>query len=129
MKKIFNLLFIVTILSISITKAQAMTFDQGFSQINQKPLAVLIYAQWADGYQDSLTNFSKSQQKLGNIYNFVELDIASKDTKAFNQRYSIQPKLPYVSVFTNMGKITRYIDAACTADSDCLNTKLKSFIK
>jgi hypothetical protein len=129
MKKILNIVILLAYLLFFTACSYARTFEEGFAQVSRKPLAVLVYAQWSDGYQNALAQFRKSQQKLGNLYNFVELDIASKDTKAFNQRYNIQPRLPYVTTFTNMGKISRYIDSACTSSYDCLNTTLKGFIK
>lgn len=106
-----------------------MNFDEAFSKIDKTPIAVLVYAQWADDYLNYLNKFRQVQPKYKNIYNFVELDIASKDTKTFNNMYHIQPKLPYLFLIRNNGKISRYISRECAKDTSCINSKLMSFIQ
>lgn len=122
-------LIILSILCISILKSQAMTFDEAFAQSSSKPMLVLIYAQWADNYQTYLNNFKSLQTQFGDTFNFVELDIASKDTKSFNSRYHIYPNLPYVLMFRDGGKVSRYIQKSCASDFACLADKVKSFIR
>ena len=126
MKKIF-ILFTLFLFTASVVSS--MTFDEAFSQVNNKPMAVLVYADWADGYQNALQQFKAVQNNLAAQYNFVEMDIATINAKSFNKKYHIYPNLPYVTTFRESGKISRYIDAACVSDYDCLKTKLNAFIR
>ena len=128
MKKILSVLFILVGM-LSIGKVSAMTFEQAFSQANTTPMVVLVYAQWADGYQNYIQQFRTVQNELGKSFNFVEMDIASKDTKAFNDRYHIYPKLPYVLMYRDGGKVSRYIPRDCASNASCMSTKLRSFIQ
>lgn len=129
MKRILSFLFLVFLALISISKAYAMNFEQAFNQVNSKPMVVLAYAQWAENYQNYIQQFRTVQAELGDKYNFVEMDIASKDTKAFNERYHIYPKLPYVLMYRDGGKVSRYIPRECASNASCMSTKLKSFIQ
>ena len=71
--------------------------------------------------------------KMGRIdavspaYNFVYLDIASEDTKLFNQKYHIYPNLPYVLLFKDRGRISRYLQKNCINDEACFTEKLNFF--
>ena len=100
---------VVFLLFFTAQSANAMTFEQAFAELDSKPAVVLIYAQWADAYQSYLAQFKALQPKFKNYYNFVELDVASKDMKAFNTRYNIYQNLPYIMVYRNRGKMTKYI--------------------
>ena len=127
MKKILNILlfFIFT----SCITVQAMTFEEEFALTNKSPMAVLLYADWANNYQTSLEQFRIVQKQLGKNFNFVELDVASSDMRAFNEKYQIYPQIPYILMFRDSGKIFRYIPRECTYSSSCINDKLKSFIQ
>ena len=129
MKKILNLLLIFVLFLATAVKAQAMNFEQAFSQIHKKPLVVLIYAQWADNYQNTIQQFRVSKSKMGSKFNFVELDLASKDAKAYCEKYHILPKLPYIMMYRDGGKVSRYIPRDCVSSSACINSKLKTFIQ
>lgn len=129
MKKMFNLLFVLSLVMLSAVKINAMTFEEAFSISDKKPMVVLVYAQWADNYQGFLQQFQIAEKQLSDKYNFVEMDIASKDTKAFNSRYHIYPNVPYVLMYRNSGKVSRYIDRNCAASASCMVPKLKSFIQ
>lgn len=128
MKKIFNLFFIMLSLLFCV-KADAMTFEQGFDQCSTTPLALLIYADWADGYQNHIQQFRALQGEFGTDFNFVELNIADKDAKAFNSKYQIYPNLPYVLMIRSKGKIFRYIERDCAGSAACMAPKFKSFIR
>lgn len=129
MKKIINIfLLFLALFTVFSVKANAMNFQQAFSQVGSKPMVVLIYATWADGYQNTLAQYREVKTKFGNTFNFVELDIASKDAKAFNEKYHIYPKLPYILMFRDGGKVSRYISRDCAASSSCTESKLKSFV-
>ena len=106
-----------------------MTFEEGFSQSSKTPVLVLVYADWADGYPSFLQTYQSIQQRFVGLYNFTELNIASKDAKFFNSKFHIYPKLPYVLMFKDNGKVSRYIQNTCSNDANCLADKLKSFIQ
>lgn len=126
MKKFLTLLA-VFLLMIT-TKANAMTFEEAFAQTSSKPMLVLIYADWADQYLTYIQAFNATQSEFGNSYNYVTLNVASPDMKAFNAKYHIYPNLPYVLMFRDGGKVSRYIPKNCILDQSCIVPKLKSFI-
>jgi len=129
MKKILTIL-VLLLLSVTLgTSAKNLTFSQAFNQISKKPIAVLVYADWAESYQSSLANFRGLQNTyLGQYFNFVELDIASKETKFFNDKYKISTKLPYVMLLRNDGKVSRHVTRECLSESACVTSKMKAFI-
>lgn len=129
MRKIFVLfLLLVGFISINKTIAAPMSFSEGYSQTSRKPLAVLVYATWADNYVGHVRNFRRLQNEVGNQFNYVELDIASPQAKAYNDRYEIFPKLPYIILFRNNGRVSRLIQRDCASDTSCVKTKMKAFI-
>ena len=97
MKKILTLL--VVALVFLATKAYAMKFEDAYAQSGTKPMLVLIYADWAENAQSYVQAFNALQTEFGETYNFVDLNISSPDTKAFNARYHIYPNLPYILMF------------------------------
>lgn len=129
MLKTLNLLLTFLILSVSIIKVDAMTFEEAFSQVNSTPVVVLVHAPWADNVQNYIKQFKTVQKELDKKFNFVEMDIATKDTKAFNERYHIYPKLPYIVMYRDGGKVSRYIPRDCASSASCISSKLKSFIQ
>ncbi len=127
---IFSRLFIIiTMLFITTTSTKALNFEEAFNQTSRTPMVMLIYANWADGYENCIVQFRTTQRALGNKFNFVELDIANKDAKAFNRRFHIYPNLPYILMFRDGGKVSRYIPQDCANSSACVIPKLKSFIQ
>ena len=128
MKNIIKLFLALILILMTYTKSYALNFEEAFSQTNKTPMVVLIYAQWADNYQYSLEQFRLTQNDFKTSYNFVELDIATNDAKAFNDKFHIYPKLPYALMFKENGKISRYIPGNCVNEKSCLSTKLTSFI-
>ena len=126
MKKLISILSLFTILSAGIANAQTTTFDGAMSQ--SKPMAVLVYANWADDAQTMLQTFGATGLKYSDKYNFVTLDIASPDAKAFNKTYYIYPNLPYVLLFRDKGKVSRYLKKDCALDQSCFEEKLKFFV-
>ena len=129
MKKALTVLFVSFIMFAGVIKANAITFEEGLSISDKIPMAVIIYADWADNYQNYLNAFRGMQSIYGKDYNFVELNIAAKDAKAFNSRYHIYPNLPYALMFRDGGKISRYVQRDCLINDSCFETRLKSFIK
>lgn len=116
-------------MSLTLTKAHSMNFEEAFSASENTPMVVLVYAQWADNYQNYIQQFKLAEKQMGNKFNFVEMDIASKDAKEFNSRYHIYPNLPYILMYRNGGRVSRYIDRNCSASASCIVPKLKSFIQ
>ena len=129
MKKLFSILFIVSCILSSVLKSQALTFDEAFSRTDKTPMVVLIYANWADGYMNTLQQYKMAQMQLGDKFNFTELDIASPQAKSFNDKFHIYPKLPYILMFRDNGKVSRYISRDCASSASCTVSKLKSFIQ
>ena len=127
MKKFALSIFICLFLFFS--KANALTFEEAFTQSDSKPMAVLVYAQWADDYQRSLQIFKSVQEQYNDLYNFVEMDIADKSTHYFNQKFHIYPHMPYILIYRNGGKISRYLPNNCAMDASCITSKLKTFIQ
>lgn len=127
MKKFVCFLFSLVLFS-GIKANATTTFENAYSQCGTKPMLVLIYADWADNYKTYLEQFKIVQREFGDTYNYVELNIANKDTKNYNRRYRIYPNLPYVMMYRNSGKISRFIPQNCAIDSRCMIPKIKSFI-
>ncbi len=127
MKKVLLSLLTLLTLAAGTQVTKAMTYAEGMN--NSKPMALLIYANWADDIADVIGKF-KAQQggEYGEQYNFILLDIASEDTKEFNKKYHIYPNLPYVLLYKDNGKISRYLQKDCILDDACFVEKLKFFI-
>ena len=129
MKKIFSLVFVLFLTFGICAKSLATTFEEAYNQSTTKPMLVLLYADWAENYSNYLTEFRVLQEEFGEKFNYVELNIASKDAKFFNTKYHIYPHLPYVLMFRDGGKISRYIQRDCAASSSCMIPRVKSFIQ
>ena len=110
-------------------KAATMTYSNASAQNGKKPMAVLIYANWADNYKDAIKNFRASQQKLGNSYNYVELDLAKPDAKDYTDRYVINQKVPNIMLLRNNGRFSYLITRDCLATTSCIVEKMNRFIK
>ena len=129
MKKILTCLFVSVLIFAGISQVKAMTFEDGYAVCDKKPVLVLLYANWADNYQNYINAFRGMQSQFGDVYNFVELDIAKPDAKFFNSKYHIYPNLPYVLMFRDGGKISRYVQRDCVIDDSCFSSRIKSFIQ
>lgn len=124
-----KLLIIVLLLMLMPTVKAAMNYNDAYAMNNSTPMAVFIYADWATNYETNLTEFRKAQQELGDKYNYVELDIASKDTEAYTEQNAILPKLPYIMLYRSKCKFARLIDRSCASDEACILSKMKSFMR
>ena len=96
---------------------------------NKKPSVVLIYADWADDAVAVMGQFRGLEAEYSKKYNFVELNIASPETKAFNKTYHIYPNLPYILLFKDKAKTTRAIAKDCILNNECIKEKLDIFTK
>ena len=126
MKKILFSLVLFSLILINTKSVNAMTYEEALS--SPKPMALLIYASWADDLLPVQQAYNGMMQQYGEQYNFVPLDIASNDAKAFNKTYHIYPNLPYVLLFKDHGKISRYLQKNCILDNACFSERLKMFI-
>ena len=133
MKKLFFTLILLSILvfqaPVKSYEEQEMTFEEAFNEVNRTPMLVLVYADWADNYEACLYSFQDLKKEFGNYFNYVELDIASWSTKAFNRRFKIDQNLPYLIMFRDGGKISRYLNTQCVLDNSCVVQRIKSFIQ
>ena len=125
MKKIFSMLFLLTLLLCNTTSANALKYEEAINQ--SKPMALFVYADWADDAAKLKQSFDAMEKKYGNTYNFVSMNIASADTKEFNKKYPIYANLPYVLLFKDRGKISRYLQRTCVMDTSCFSEKLNFF--
>ncbi len=125
MKKVFVSLFLVLLIVLSSNVVKAMTYEEALN--DSKLMSVLIYADWADNMGPVNQVFNEMSQNYSDKYNFVRLNIASSDAKLFNKRYHIYPNLPYVLLFKEGGKVSRYLQNSCVTDSACFSEKLKMF--
>ena len=121
MKKFFA--FIVLTLFTGAANAEFISYDTATTQT--KPYAMLVYANWADSYNTAISTITQASQQYGDKYNFVLMDIASKDAKSFNKTSYIYPNLPYVILMR--GKISRFLKTDCAIDYACLTDKLQLF--
>ena len=126
MKK-FILLLVILVFTLQANAA--MKYKDAFAKNGKIPMAMLIYADWAQDYNETLTMFKKLESTLSNSYNFVELNIADKETKDYSETYSILPKMPYIMLYRSSGKVQRVLDRDCALDLNCAVPKMKSFIR
>lgn len=129
MKKIAYLLLVALFLFLGVKANASVSFEEAFSKANSKPMLVLVYAEWADNYQVYLDKFRNLEKEFGDEYNYVELDIAKPEAKSFNARYHIYPNLPYVLMYRDGGKVSRYIQRNCAINESCMVSRIRSFAK
>lgn len=127
--KNFLKLFIIFLLLVFNNNVNALTFEEAYSQSDRKPMLVLVTADWAENSEAISKVFNNLSSTFGKTFNYVELDIATDDAKVFNDRYHIYPKLPYVIMFRDRGKVSRYIQRDCASERSCITSKIKSFIQ
>lgn len=127
--KNFLKLFIIFLLLVFNNNVNALTFEEAYSQSDRKPMLVLVTADWAENNEAISKVFNNLSSTFGKTFNYVELDIATDEAKVFNDRYHIYPKLPYVIMFRDRGKVSRYIQRDCASERSCITSKIKSFIQ
>ena len=126
MKKLF---FVLAVFVFALKANAAMTFSDAFDENNSKPMAVLVYANWIDNYEEYLTTFRGLEREFGDIYNFVELDIATEEAKTYMERNTILVKPPYIMLYRGKCKFARVIERDCANNSACISPKMKTFIR
>ncbi len=126
MKKVITILSLLIVFTASIIKADSMSFEDAIVQ--QKPMAVLIYANWADDAKAVLNAYDNMSAAFGERYNFTKVNIATEEAKGFNKMYHIYPNLPYVLLFKDKGKISRYLKKDCIQDNACFKERLEFFL-
>lgn len=127
MKHFLSFLSILLLIFGLTLKAKAMDFEKAIR--DKKPSVVLIYADWADDAIAILGQFRGLEAEYSKKYNFVELNIASPETKTFNKTYHIYPNLPYILLFKDKAKTTRAIPKDCILQGECIKEKLDIFVK
>jgi len=125
MSKKISLLFLLSLIIATVHPAMAIKYSEALNA--SQPMALLIYADWADGLTGVSQTFNILSQRYENTYNFVRLNIADPETKVFNQKYHIYPNLPYVLLYKDGGKISRYLPKDCASDLSCFSGKLDMF--
>lgn len=128
-KLVLKICLASVILFSSLLESEAITYKEAYSQTASKPMILLIYANWAENYQNYLTQLNAAQRYFGQRFNFVALNICTQEAKEFTENHEIYPKLPYILYIRNEGKISRYIPRSCAADAKCVINKITSFIK
>ena len=126
MKKTLVGIICVMFISIGFCMASDTTFSQGSAQ--KKPMAVYLYADWADNAQQGMVIFSQMEKKYNKKYNFITLNIADPDAKSFNKMYNIYPNLPYVLLFRDGTRFSRFINMECLSSPSCFSGKLDVFV-
>ena len=124
MKKL--LAFLTLILLIPAVSATT-TYKEAFAQNNKVPMAVLVYADWADNYNTYISEFRKAMNEVGDDYNYVELNIASEDAKEYMELNVILPRPPYIMLFRSNCKFARRLERSCASDVSCIVPKMRSF--
>ncbi len=127
MKKTLTLLFLLILAAFSVKQADAITFEEAMSQ--SKPVVLLIHAPWAANVDAVKQAYDAMSVQYGDRYNFTKIDIATKEAQGFNQKYTIYPNLPYVLLFKDNGKFSRYLKQDCVMDEACFKERLDFFLK
>ena len=127
MKKLLTVLTIM-ILFFFCGKSNATTYQEAINKSASTPAMVLVYANWADNYQKCINNMVQVKKYFGDKYNYVALDIATPEAKAFNKTNSIYTNLPYILLMRANGKVQRYLDNNCAQDTRCIIDKGRMFI-
>ena len=128
MKKLIVFLAIIIVCSLS-ANAAVMSYKSASAKNGSKPMAVLVYADWAEQVETALLQYKKTEKKLSKLYNFVELNIAHEDAKAFNDVYIINIKLPYILLLRSNGKFSMLISRDCALSSSCTVDKMRTFLR
>ena len=126
MKKLLGLLLTLVLFLGSSAQAERVKFDEGLAM--KKPLAVLVYASWADDLDKVALQYGLYEQSYDKKYNFAYIDIATEDAKSFNKKFQIYQDLPYVLLFKDNGKITRYLKKDCIMDNGRFKQRLDFFV-
>ena len=123
MKKKLAILFLFVAFAMGVQTAKAMSYDEAMKQ--SKPIALLIYADWAEGFDKVNQSFDSAQKQYGTTYNFVKMNIASSEAKNFNKKYYFYPNLPYALLIRDGGKVSRYLQKDNINDVTVDNGRLK----
>ena len=128
MKFLLKTFFVLLISLLMVAKSEAISFSEGYAQTVNKPMILLVYAEWASGYKTYVGVMDALEKEYGQKFNFVKLDIAKPEAAAFNAKFHIYPNLPYILMYRDGGKISRYIQRSCASDYSCVESKMKTFL-
>ena len=126
MKNLFTGLFLFILMSTTCLNAKAVEKFEEYVALS-KPCAILIYADWAEKLTEAKASYTNVQSAFAKKYNFASVNIANKEGKAYNQKFDIYKNLPYVVLFKENGKFSRYIQRDCILDTSCIKTKMDLF--
>ena len=129
MKLLFKSLFVVLTCFLLCLKSEALKFSEAYEQSTKKPMVLLVYADWAQNYEEYINVMQRLEKVYGDRLNFVELNIADSDAAVFNEKFHIYPNLPYILLFRDGGKVSRYVQRNCAIDYSCTESKIKVFIQ
>ena len=122
--------FLVLLISLFIvSKTEAMNFIEGLEQSSNKPMVMLVYANWANNYKHYVKVIDTLEKNYDDKFNFVKLDITKPEAAAFNARFTINKNLPYILMFRNGGKVSRHLQRSCASDYSCVESKMKTFMQ
>ena len=128
MKFILKTFLILLVSLLMISKTEAMNFAEAYEKSKQKPMIVLIYAEWATNFKTCTNIIDTLEKQYGEKFNFVKIDIAKPEAAAFNEKYHIYSNLPYILMFRDGGKVSRYLKRDCASDYSCVESKMKTFL-
>lgn len=126
MRKFFISFIVTLLISTMAFSANILTFEEAVNK--QKPAAVLVYSDWADDKEAVFNVFDEYQLNYAKKYNFIKMNIASEDAKTFNKTFYIYPNLPYIILFKDKGKTSRYVTKECILRNSCIQDKFDFFI-
>lgn len=128
MKILLKILFVFLFVMSLVLPSKAIDFAEGYEQTAKKPMILLLYANWAPNYKAHIDVVKKLEKEYGEKYNIVMLDIAKPEAAAFNAKFQIYPNLPYILMYRDGGKISRYVQRNCAIDYSCVESRIKTFL-
>ncbi len=125
-RKIFTICLLVTLLFGGVfTGVKAATLSSALA--SDKPFALLIYTSW-NSYDSIYDNMKKLQPAYRN-YNFVRVNLNSRDAADLFNGYIVIRQLPMVVIGKQGGKFSQIIDNDCASEYKCMSKKLKRFAR
>ena len=124
MKKLFSILLTMLLFS-TVLPSQAITYEEALKQ--SKMMAVFVYAPWVENVDVVANNIRTLEAKNKNKFNFIYLNIATRDAKKYCEDNYIYPGMPYLILMKKQGKIVRVLRDDCMANTSCIQNKMDHF--
>lgn len=125
MKKLF-LSLLITVLTVFAAGTVKADDFQDFIHQNTR-CAVLVTANWAEKAEEIQTAFTDAENTYAGKYSFKIINIASPETKEFNKSNYIYTNLPYIVLYKEKGRMSRWINRDCILNSSCMKDKFELF--